>query len=78
MSDSDPARQPAAQEPQDPRPVLWTVGSAFDRRADMLWQNRPCRDIEQVIEIVRDALGRGATEVKVRDYTFTPANLREQ
>lgn len=60
----------AAQEPQDPRPILWTVSTAYDRRADMLWQSTPCRDAEQVIAAVRAGIEKGATEIKVRDFTF--------
>lgn len=67
---SDNMQGQAAQEPQDPRPVLWCVGSAFDRRADMLWQNKPCRDVEQVLDVIRDALARKATEIKIRDFAF--------
>jgi hypothetical protein len=60
----------AVQEPQDPRPVLWTVGASFDRRADMLWENKSCRDLDQVMEVVRNAIERRATEINVRDFTF--------
>lgn len=67
MSEMEPQ---AAQEPQDPRPVLWTVGCAFDRRSDMLWENRPCRDVEQVMAVVKGALERGTTEIKIRDFDF--------
>lgn len=71
MQMSDMTEGQAAQEPQDPRPVLWTVGCAHDKRADMLWENKPCRDAEQVLAVVKDAIERGATEIKVRDFAFT-------
>lgn len=67
-----------SEETSDPRPVLWSVGCAFDRRADMMWENRPCHDIEQVIGIVREAIARRATEIKVRDFTFTSEMARSE
>lgn len=69
----------AVQEEQDPRPVLWTVCAAFDRRADMLWENKPCRDPDQVMEVVRKAIERRASEITIRDFTFDPAkHTREE
>ena len=66
------AEPQAAQEPQDPRPVIWTVGASFDRRADMLWKNEPCRDVGEVMRLVRAALTDRATEITIRDRTFHP------
>lgn len=67
---SDNMEGAVSTEPYDPRPILWTVGASFDRRSDMLWENTPCRDVEKVMRTVRAALTDGATEVKVRDFTF--------
>lgn len=68
----------AAQEPEDPRPIIWVIGSAFDRRADMLWESKPCRDLDRLMQVVRDAIDRGATEIKIRDFAFMKKQAAER
>ena len=63
----------------DPRPVIFTVSAAFDRRPDMLWERRPQRDIDGVMAYVRQALEREATEIKITPYpSFDSASLRQE
>lgn len=60
--------QAASQEAQDPRPVVFVVQADYGNRADLLFENRPQRDMDGVLACVRQALERGATEVRVRPH----------
>lgn len=77
MSDdpSPASAQVAYQALFDPRPVLWVVGADYANRADMLFENTPCRDLDQVAATVRGAAERGATHIRVRVFVEQSASM---